>query len=630
FRTLQYKFYISSENASSSEYYTAKLYIDVNADGKYDEATENMSSLQIINDSNYAVNYKRLQPGVNYTLTRTLEEDYYGVLPWKLEIVSSTNNEIRDSVIDYSALETAAKIDLYILQIKANDNTNNNYDNNLDLAAELANPSSTFYSLINTLNDYTIHIQSWDVNTFIYKSNHRANNILSDDYDNGTSGINHSSDDNGDGYYDFDMIIMGFADCYSDIGDAKALQNIDEFIEEGKSVLFTHDTTSFVNLPSGSYSYGDFWGYGLNSTFRNVFGMDRFGVTLASETDRSTSGKDYAYKNSSGTKIYSGYIQGYSNMILNRYASSGQLRSHINVPTTNYEDSFKTSRVTNANKGQLTVYPYNISDSFGVATTHAQYYQLDMENKNIVVWYCLSDNNTNGLYSTTPNDVRNNYYIYNNGNITYSGVGHSKVTSVMEAKLFVNTMIGAYSATAKAPQIVVTNKNTSKIMVSGQQMQYVYVDYDIYDTTLATGSEITTLNNAKDSTISLALGTVKAEQVKFRIADNNILFNKKIYVSFFDDPMGTKTAHRYYLINTEDNTVVASSVVVEDGKNTYRYKINAWDEYAIAVPLSRLDEYNTSGDIGVNVLITYGKTSNKTKTATTTIKLVRRGLFDLD
>ena len=685
FRTLQYKFYITSDMTTTTDYYTAKLYIDVNADGKYDESTENMSSLQIMTDSGVVVNYKKLKPGVNYTLTRTLEADYFGVLPWKLEIVSSTNREIRDSVIDYSALQTTTPIDLYILQIKANDYSNNN----LDLADEMANSTSTFGKLLNNLQDYKIHITAWTVDEYIAKCGSGTYKyLLSDDDDYNSSGLNKSIDDDGDGIYDFDMLIMGFADCYSDIGSPYALENIKDFIEEGKSVLFTHDTTSFVNMPKteyeDTYGFDDFWGYGLNSTFRNIFGMDRFGVMLGTESERSLAGKDYSAKNTTSVKAYSGYIQGYANMVLNRYAAANkwvysyqydwvysyhyawvysyhyaferaskndrpasdhyewkstkstgywingywengyyvngywgddtQYLSHINV---NNSD-FNTNTVTNVNQGQLTVYPYSISDTFPVATTHAQYYQLDMENKDIVVWYCLSDSYTggNGRYSTTPNDVRNNYYIYNVGNITYSGVGHSTVNSDMEAKLFVNTMVGAYSATARAPQIKITNKNTSKDATTN----YVYVDYDIYDTALAVGSEITT----GDST--------KAQLVKFRIIDYNILFNKKMYVSFFDNSDAAKPALPYTLINTAGTTEILDDTVMTGTtvNGTYVYKIDASEEYAIAVPLTDLNIHNMSGDIGINILITYGKASNKTKNATTTFKLVRRGLFDLD
>ena len=726
FRTLQYKFYISSGIATSTDYYTAKLYIDINADGKYDEDTERISGLQIMTDKGYVVNYKKLQPGVNYTLSRTLEADYFGVLPWKLEIVSNTNTEVRDSAIDYCALKTKTPIDLYILQIKSNSG------NNLDLAAGMTNTSSPFYKPLNNLIDYKIHITSWTVDEFTAKCQAVTTKygqytyMLSDDNDLTADGKNLSNNDDGDDFYDFDMLIMGFADCYSDIGSDVALHNIQDFIEEGKSVLFTHDTTSFVNMPKseyqGTYGFDDFWGYGLNSTFRNVFGMDRFGVTISDEASRSTVNKDYAYKDSSSNKKYNGFIQGYNDMVLNRYAASNkwvysyhyqwvntnwvysyhyqwiepawgryspdydfipsdtndwpssyryeygrawynrkwnygywlqyvpltdpwgwqngyydgywidgywgdtQQLSHINVT----KSDFTTNKVTKANQGQLTVYPYNIPDTFTVATTHAQYYQLDMEDDDIVVWYCLSDNTTggSGRYSSVENDVRNNYYIYNVGNITYSGVGHSTVTSETEAKLFVNTMVGSYTATAKDPKIKITNKNYATDNIT----TYVYVDYDIYDTSLAMGNEVTMVDSTKDSTISSSAGSQRAQLVKFMIDDYNILFNKKIYINFADNPSGANTQHLYYMVNTQGTPETSDDTVINKVSigGTYMYPIDASEEYAIAVPLLQLNSANLTDTIGINVLITYGKTSTKTKTAFSTFKLIRRGLFDLD
>ena len=70
-----------------------------------------------------------------------------------------------------------------------------------------------------------------------------------------------------------------------------------------------------------------------------------------------------------------------------------------------------------------------------------------------MVWYCLAG----GDYDKTKNDVVNNYYIYNQGNVTYSGAGHTNPDAQSdEAKLFVNTMVAAYRAAAVAPEVEFT------------------------------------------------------------------------------------------------------------------------------------------------------------------------------
>ena len=133
-----------------------------------------------------------------------------------------------------------------------------------------------------------------------------------------------------------------------------------------------------------------------------------------------------------------------------------------------------TTTATKVNEGQVTTYPYTISDVLPIAATHGQWYQLNMEDPEVTVWYCLSDPLASGnsgtgsarstssaengdgsalTYGVSPNDVANNYYIYSKGNIFYSGVGHSRVNGDMEAKLVVNTMIAAYRLSYDAPTV---------------------------------------------------------------------------------------------------------------------------------------------------------------------------------
>ncbi len=146
------------------------------------------------------------------------------------------------------------------------------------------------------------------------------------------------------------------------------------------------------------------------------------------------------------------------------YHDNGQIPLNYNGEVTNL-------LVTQVNEGQITEYPYRLQDEFQVTTTHGQYYQLDFTadddrdgQSDLVVWYCLggrrdgSGNYQDTIYSMSPNDVSNNYYIYNKGNITYTGMGHAAGDApyaVEEAKLFINTMIASYSAGIKNPSITI-------------------------------------------------------------------------------------------------------------------------------------------------------------------------------
>ncbi len=146
---------------------------------------------------------------------------------------------------------------------------------------------------------------------------------------------------------------------------------------------------------------------------------------------------------------------------------------------------------TQVNQGQITEYPYKLKKDFEVAQTHAQYYQLDYTadddgdgQSDLVVWYCLGGRTSGDLaktktvYSQSPNDVRNNYYIYNKGNITYTGMGHSAGKdpryTFEEAKLFINTMIASYQAGIRDPQVRVLKSGVPE----ADEMKLLYRYYD--------------------------------------------------------------------------------------------------------------------------------------------------------
>lgn len=256
---------------------------------------------------------------------------------------------------------------------------------------------------------------------------------------------------------ELDMLIIGFADVYTDIESNAACDVINEFINSGKATLFTHDTTSYHN------KLGSGWGYNINRYFRNILKLDRFDVTEFKGT-ANPEAADWPFTTGSNGSLSrvateNGYVlnQGFTNLSM-----TAQVGANI------------STKVTKSNDGQITCYPYYIPDKMTVAQTHAQYYQIDFEDDDIVVWYSISDYGSN-VYKT-KNDVRNNYYIYNCGNITYSGVGHSASTlSDDETKLFVNTMVAAYKAiTSPAkPTILNTDKASNK-----ESLEYLYIDYD--------------------------------------------------------------------------------------------------------------------------------------------------------
>jgi len=232
------------------------------------------------------------------------------------------------------------------------------------------------------------------------------------------------------------MLILGFADAYREL-DKTSADAVVRFINNpsGKSVLFTHDTTSIVNLPKNNYPTTNsritidqpsdyFWGYYFNTVLRDAVGLDRYGVTNPDYgvTDYSP----FKVQSSTGISVASGPVSlrhvdelteaGYSIA----YAPKSLPNADSNTPKstvaevqgyTSYTlrrygewsgDSSRTTQVSQVNEGQITTYPFDLNlYGFGgntnssqktmtIATTHEQYYQLNMNSDDIVIWYCLS------------------------------------------------------------------------------------------------------------------------------------------------------------------------------------------------------------------------------------------------
>ena len=149
-----------------------------------------------------------------------------------------------------------------------------------------------------------------------------------------------------------------------------------------------------------------------------------------------------------------------------------------------------TDYAKRTNKGQITSYPFEIGENLIVSNTHGQYYQLNLEDPELTVWYTLEDAkpmsgvDINGykvqgtarnlansgsfglMYGITPGNVAENYYIYSKGNIYYSGVGHSATSggkNDYERKLFVNVLIAAYRPKVWPPEIELTGADANLV-----------------------------------------------------------------------------------------------------------------------------------------------------------------------
>lgn len=513
---------ISFNYTIDSKKYTkfyATLYVDKNADGIYDTAEEKVGQKSCSNGTN--------------TFTFSLNTNYHGAFSWKLEVRPTTNPGMKISQIGYGTIRfsdtSATARTVHVLQVQAvkasgkhatswglekAHNVQLTYDDsgkNSQTKTEAANDKSygafdqEFYDLLHSSEvskDFDIKVTLINLQEFCYgASGSNSNGKWYDTY----YGKNMSRADLQSSY---DMIIFGFADSYRDmeLNSRKCAQDVEAYIDAGKSVLFTHDLTSEINNENilgeteasraGTYMETSN-GKGFNRYLRDAMGLNRFGQNV-SATNGSLTGKGYD-KTKSKEEFgftYSALMQ-YCNF---RFSYSGASNSSMGYrgPYKNLYENFKssnagwpdidqgyaTTRVTNVNNGQITKYPYDLSeyknsdDTYTIAKTHGQYYQLNMEDSDVVCWYTLSDESSSGWYRTSPNDVSNNYYIYNKGNVTYTGVGHSTAKSMttFEKKLFVNTIIAALRAGVEGPTATITNG--VNVPENGEDCFVVYADVD--------------------------------------------------------------------------------------------------------------------------------------------------------
>jgi uncharacterized repeat protein (TIGR02543 family) len=487
------------------------------------------------------------------------------------------------------------------------------------------------------------------------------------------------------------MLVVGFADCYSDIKSEVACGVINEFITSGKAVLFTHDTTSHYMVEGASNS----WGVYINRYFRSILKLDRYDVMKygdggwdyktinadAGDWPFATDGKqilsmDYMATSGSGANTVA-LLQGYTSM------------AQVNVSASSSD--VKTTRVTKSNEGQLTTYPYFIPDDMTVAETHGQYWQLDFEDDDIVVWYCLANPYTNEStlnrkFYRTLNDVRNNYYIYSAGNITYTGVGHQlHKLSNDEVKLFVNTMVAAYKSitSASKPEILNSDKSTDS-----DSREYLYISYDETITEVDADPIMFEIFKEEDHP------EVFCKRVFFTVKSYAIVLNKQLTMHLYPvygvDADHKKVYREYpmhlvikeydesdpynkdkwkdvslsapfdYTYNDSDGVGVTASVygyIVESGK-TYFMDVPISDSYykqlfegghGTSFPEVTFDtvsggteiksidqafalDSNSSFELKLEILMRYGKDPDKNKPLPDSVNLIftRRGLFSLD
>ncbi|TFE01008.1 DUF5057 domain-containing protein [Jeotgalibacillus salarius] len=153
--------------------------------------------------------------------------------------------------------------------------------------------------------------------------------------------------------------------------------------------------------------------------------------------------------------------------------TTGQIAPETNLGNGAPNTSKSTKKV---NEGLMTTFPFDLPENVSIATTHNQYYTLDLEDENVIPWYNIIGSNRD------EDDSWNHFYTYSKGNVTYSGTGHTSSNFPdSEQRLFVNTMYRAFFGANHAPEINVHTPQDDERFPINQKipLSFTVEDYDL-------------------------------------------------------------------------------------------------------------------------------------------------------
>ena len=483
---LQYIFNLQNDAAISQTgtTYDCKLFVDKNADGRFSgsdyvegktyTSSEEVSGLTVYirkGDEWIKVdpiatengNRYELYTAETYRVIRVLPEEYVGVIPWKLVFYDNADRLVRTAKSGYTSVpQQNGKKTIRVLQLLSDDNRNN-----WNLHDE-QNKDSNFAKYINGLTDWNVvgldevsadgkvtQSRSIDSMTVTYLINNKLKISGTSDTD-----IQKIYQESYNLFQQYDMLILGFGDAYrfgytygaydpSKEIPAGIMENVKrnlavgwavrDYIESGKSILFTHDTTSYVNNIQSVIPYNDngtaetyhsnywYWGYEFNKTIRASVGLDRYGALKEYYQQRAASStgeeqkRDQEYLNTLNSYTFDEIKEPNSDNDLmqkeglTKYTVVRFLRSHLedlringsstvkfpvensllrragydngNGPEWNHPSNLlmgdyngSSLIATQVNDGQITQYPYQISSKELKEINNTSYKWLEISN----------------------------------------------------------------------------------------------------------------------------------------------------------------------------------------------------------------------------------------------------------
>ncbi len=450
---------------------------------------------------------------VEYELKRPVDKDYYGFIKWKLYLSSLSDSKIHASVDGSTVAENLGDtVDLKILQLNHNGASTLNLQNELERRNGTGD-NRTFMRYLSEIPGYNLYIRTITVQEFENDFNAKYTAA----YNAAPAGAKPTVEQYSETYFDeyeftrtingatstkqgCDMLVLGFGDDYANFATDNAMNAVRRFIENGNPTLMTHDFIMFDgNYKQVGYlrdlvgmdKYGNStlvtdggvtYNYKTNAGDPNLHDYLRSGLQYTRDDQKNvfaaieSTGRQVAYEPGTLRSRTSRYTYGFTDATFFRYKWGDWFNTHrwhawLNTPKVyiaqgqgqeGYQNEYYVDQL---NSGQITDYPYHISSRYRVANTHFQYFELNLDadddndgESDVVVWYTLGDVANTDRHNIFGKDgdykhASTAYYIYNKGNVTYTGAGHSGLeqTTDEEAMLFVNSLFAALQSKLVAP-----------------------------------------------------------------------------------------------------------------------------------------------------------------------------------
>lgn len=464
--------------------FKVKLLIDKNGDGVF---TEDENSSEVVKTwpedaGTYGESSKKDGRYVPYKVTYNFPKNYNrGNVAWKF-VIYNTAADKKDAYIErtgvsvYNGRKASTKVNiLQIVSDKDIDNKNYNLQKQLE-----ATSSNTFKKYVEGAKGYKITIDTKSVSQYrdMFKDKDQKfvvdgnAHYYSADLDDYNLVIVSCGDDLSKDITKDDMNSTGNIK-YSALAYLAYLDTVDQ------SVIYTSNTVNGSNTASqkvikDAFNLSRFTSAGVNNsmyTDKTKFYHKKKGEYQ--DTDNAKSGEIehtyYAVMKDYDNSIKKGHYV-YKDSIWGNIQSSGKTL-----------DTQKAVSIDRNNKGAITSYPYEIDPNISIKGAEAQQYVLNLNNPYATVWFTLADKkkqketytekdpetgkevekereklvDTDKAYGISPRDGANNYYLYNTGNVFYTGIDLSQDNNDEEIKLFINTIVAASGSASQYPSVTI-------------------------------------------------------------------------------------------------------------------------------------------------------------------------------